>query len=141
MQIIKTHFGEVKIDKEGIINFTQGLPGFNDLRSFVILPHEEGIPIYFLQSLDDTGVSFVIANPYAFFPEYQVDVPSEDLAELELPDLNNALIYVILVVSQDPANITANLLAPVIINPEKRLSKQIVMTGEKYTTKHRLFAK
>ena len=35
---------------------------------------------------------------------------------------------------------TANLLAPLLINPEKRLGRQVIVSDPKYTTKHQVFA-
>ncbi len=139
MQTYTSIFGEFQVDEENVITFPQGIPGFSELRRFVILPHAENSPVHFLQSLDDTDISFVITKPQNFFPDYQVTVEQTDMAELGLQDISEALVFAILVVASAPRDITANLLAPVLINPHNKSGKQVVMSGDRYTTGHRLF--
>lgn len=140
MEVIKTRFGDIEVLEENIIVFPQGLPGFSEVRKFVTIPQGEGSPIFFLQCLDDTDLAFVVADPYAFFQEYKVEATQEDLSYLELDKLDKGVVLVILVASSDPKKITANLQAPVVINPANNKARQIIMTGDKYTTAHRLLA-
>lgn len=140
MQIYKTRLGEIQVDEENVITFQQGLPGFADLKRFAILPSEESNPVKFLQSLEETDISFAIINPKLFFPDYQPELSALDLQELDLVKTEDALVFVIMVITKDPKQITANLLAPVVINPHNKLAKQIVMIGDRYTTRHRVFS-
>ena len=141
MERYSSRFGEFQVDKENIIVFSQGIPGFSELHRFVILPHAEDSPVHFLQCLDNTEISFAITNPKLFFTDYQVIVEQSELMELRLSSIKEALVFVILVVASNPKNITANLLAPIIINPQNKIGRQVVMTGDKYTTSHRLLAR
>jgi len=138
--VIKTPFGEVQVTEDGVMDFPQGIPGFSDQHKFILVPSGEESPFLLLQSLDDVNISFVVVNPRSFFQDYEVKVSQEDLQLLELESLEDGLLLVILVVASDPKQITANLQAPVLVNPKKRKAKQIIMNDAKYTTKHRLLA-
>ena len=51
------------------------------------------------------------------------------------------LIYTILTLSgTEIRDLTANLMAPIVINTTTRKAKQIVLERSAYTTKHRLFS-
>ncbi|MDA8441543.1 MAG: flagellar assembly protein FliW [Peptococcaceae bacterium] len=139
MQSITTRWGEVEIKPENIVNFPQGLPAFTHARQFIILQPEN--PVSVLQCIEDTSLSFPVINPYTVVADYQLDVPEEDLVELEVADVNKVLVYVLLVIAHTAENTTVNLLAPVVINAEKMLAKQIIMTGDLYRTEYRLFAR
>lgn len=140
MQVINTQFGEVKVDEASVFEFSQGLPGFDELRRFVFIPQGEESPIQLMQCLDDLNIAFVVANPIAFFENYALEVGSEDLSQLELTELDEAINLVILVVSSDPKQTTANLQAPIILNPKNLKGRQVVMLGDKYSTNHKLLA-
>jgi len=58
----------------------------------------------------------------------------------ELDGGNEVLIYAILTLSgKEIHDLTANLMAPIVINATTRQAKQIVLDRSAYTTKHRLF--
>ncbi|MFY9403029.1 MAG: flagellar assembly protein FliW, partial [Defluviitoga tunisiensis] len=58
-----TKLGSVKIDKEKIIEFEYGIPGFENLRKFALLQPESSFPIMWLVSLEDKQVAFPVILP------------------------------------------------------------------------------
>ena len=66
--IIQTkHFGDVEIAEEDVLTFEYGIPGFDDLTKFVILGKTDvESPFFWLQSLEDSGVAFVISAPFNY---------------------------------------------------------------------------
>ena len=60
--------------------------------------------------------------------------------ELALNSPDDVLIYAVLTLSgSNIRDLTANLIAPIVINARTRKGKQIVLDRSPYTTKHRLF--
>ena len=61
--------------------------------------------------------------------------------ELEIENPENVCVYTVLTIpkERDYRDMTANLLAPIVINTDNMSAKQIVMDGSHYNTKHRLF--
>ncbi len=115
------------------LSFVRPLPGFGDLRRFVLVELPAGgggQPVLFeLRSLEEPAVRFVAAVPTAFFPDYAFDLDEDDCAELGLADESDALVLVLLTVGQDAAATTANLLAPVVVNARTRQAAQVILSG------------
>ena len=78
--------------------------------------------------------------PLVFFPDYEFTIDDEVEAELGLTSPEDVLVYAILTLSgHEIRDLTANLMAPIVINAKTRQAKQIVLDRGPYTTKHRLF--
>ncbi len=132
-------FGEIAVDKSRVLTLPEGLWGFPDCRRYLLLEGEEHAPFIWMQSLDDPDLCFVTADPLVFFPDYRIQSTRGELASIQLADVEKARVLVILVVPENPAEITANLQGPLVVNTEMRLGKQLVLLGDAYTTKHRVF--
>ncbi|MDK2800252.1 MAG: flagellar assembly factor FliW [Clostridiales bacterium] len=137
MQLNTRHFGLIEIDENKIIDFPEGIPGFQDIKKFVILSSDDkGSPFQWLQAVDNPDLAFVVIDPRFFRPEYVVDVNDAEIEILNIQDPTNVLIYAIVVVPEDISKMTANLKAPVLINTENNRGKQIVMDKDDYKVKH-----
>lgn len=136
MQINTSRFGTIEIDEQQIINFPEGLIGFYDKKRFVILPHKIGSPFKWLQSLDDPEVAFIIIKPMVFMAKYEPVISRDELTTLSLNSIKEAEIYSIVVVPEDPRKMSANLLGPLVINPRKKIAKQVILSTDRYSTCH-----
>ncbi|MCF8009852.1 MAG: flagellar assembly protein FliW [Clostridiales bacterium] len=123
-----------------VINFPGGIPGFENIHRFILLPVEGTRDIQHLQSLDGPEVSLLVVNPFQFFKEYDINIPDEVIEELEIEKPSEVVLLTTITIPEDnPADTTANLVAPIIINPKLKKGKQVILNGSIYTTKHRLF--
>ena len=145
MQIETTRFGSLTVDTHKTLTFPEGLPGFEGCRLFTVLPHHtaesgKGSPFVWLQSLERGDLAFLAIEPHQVFPDYAPRVPRAELESLCLTE--EAVLprlYSLLTVPQgDPAGITANLMAPILINSSARLAKQVVLNTDQYGLRHRL---
>lgn len=137
MQLNTRHFGMIDIDERDIIRFPEGVPGFEDVKSYVLIGSgEEDSPFQWLQGVDNTDLAFVVINPKIFKPDYIVDVDDDKVAVLDIKDTEKVLVYAIVVVPEDISKITANLRAPVLINTENNTGKQVIMDNSSYQVKH-----
>jgi flagellar assembly factor FliW len=133
---IQTKFhGEQEINKEDIIQFTSGIPGFLEEKEFIVLPIE-GTDLFVLQSVKTDGVAFIIADPFLLFPQYEFDLPQEVLEKLEIRSEKDVVTFAILTVREPFQDTTANLQAPLIINQTRKLGKQVILNTPTYQTKH-----
>ncbi|MBM7866668.1 flagellar assembly protein FliW [Heliobacterium gestii] len=140
MQVHSSRFGTVEYHPEDIIRFEEGLPGFEREKRFILIPYEDKGLFFFLRSLDNPDLEFLTGDPFAFFPDYEFKLAAADQQELALGRSEDALTLVIFTVTDDPRDIRVNLKAPVVINREKRLARQVILDNEKYSTRHRLEA-
>ncbi|WP_442602610.1 flagellar assembly protein FliW [Paenibacillus sp. KN14-4R] len=132
------HFGEMNITEERMIEFSHGLPGFEELTNFIVVVPDESLPFAYLQSADSAEVSFLMADPFQFYGEYEFELSEAAQAELEVSGPMDVQVRVIVTVQESLQSATINLLAPIIINPVRRKGKQIVLHQTSYTTKHPL---
>lgn len=137
MKLETRHFGTIEIDEKKILDFPEGLPGFENVKKFILLGKlEEESPFQWLQSVDSPELAFVIIDPRLIKPDYIVDVDDNEVEILEVKDTNNVLVYSIVVVPEDITAMTANLKAPVLINTENNKGKQIINTNDEYPLKY-----
>lgn len=136
MLIETSRFGPIEVDEEKLIQFPEGLFGFPDAHRFALLQTAPDPALYWLQSADDPVLAFVVCDPCVFVPDYQVPVRKDDVAALELRDLDDC--QVLAIVNRVDAELTANLLGPLVIGVHSRKARQIVLSDKRYGTRHRL---
>lgn len=137
---IETKFhGEQVLKQEVILRFQSGIPGFLEEKEFCILP-VEGTDLFVLQSIHTTNVAFIICDPFTIFPGYEFDLPQEVIENLQITSEKDVATFVILTVRDPFQETTANLQAPVIINQNKKLGKQVILANTGYQTQHKLTA-
>ena len=135
-------FGEVEVAEDKIVHFADGIPAFEDEHEFVIVPYDEESPYVFLQSLTTPDLAFLMTMPFVFFPEYEFELDDESQARLGIKTQEDMLIYTLLTIPDGKVvDMTANLMAPVVLNQNTMQARQIVLDKSRYTTKHRLFPK
>lgn len=133
-------FGEVEVAEDKIVHFSDGLPAFEDEHEFVIVPYDEESPYVFLQSLETPDLAFLMTMPFVFFPDYEFEIDDDNQEKLDLHNQEDMLIYTLITVNEGKVEeMTANLMAPVVLNTANMQARQLVLDKSSYTTKHRLF--
>ncbi|MBQ5821719.1 MAG: flagellar assembly protein FliW [Selenomonadaceae bacterium] len=133
-------FGELEIEEQDVVRFADGIPAFEDEHEFVVLPYEEGTPYMFLQSMATPELAFLMTDPFVFFPDYSFELDDGNMDKLEIKTMDDVLVCTLISIPRSGvADMTTNLLAPVVINRHTMQAKQIVLEKTQYTTKHRLF--
>jgi len=141
-KVSTVRFGSIEVEDEKIVHFAQGIPAFEDEHDFVIIPYDEESPYVFLQSTTTPDLAFLMTVPYLFFKDYEFEIDDETVKKLGLESPDDVVVYVLLTIPQGRIeDMTANLMAPVIINQKTLAAKQLVLEKSPYTTKHRLFEK
>lgn len=135
--IIDTKFlGEIDIKDEGIINFDEGILGFEGINKYIILDlYDDGI-FKCLQSVEHKELAFIIINPWDVFQDYEIDIDDTELLTLGSADIKDYVICTLVTAAENM--ITTNLIGPVIINMVSHRGKQIVLTKSSYTTRHNI---
>lgn len=135
-----TRFGTLQFAPERVIRVLGGLIGFPQYESFFIFdPTGQGKMVW-LQSAEEGSLAFPLLDPSAVWPDYLPEVAAEDLAALQLATLDEVIVMAVMVLHQQHEQITANLLAPLVINPAARLGKQVLLDPDRYSTKAPVFA-
>lgn len=136
MEIETTRFGRISVDDERIMTLAHGLLGFPEHKRFALIQTSDENYFFWLQSVDDPNLAFVVTDPSIFFKDYDVPVREETAAELQLADVRFLQVFVIC--NKVDEWLTGNLLGPIVVNAENRLACQIVLTEKKWTTRQPL---
>lgn len=137
MKMLQSRFGEVKYNPESILQFPEGLIGFKDLHDFIVMPNEKHGPLFWIQSIDDSDVAFVLTDPTNFFPEYRVEPDSGERKKLGMCKEDE--VHVLTVVTVNPeCKVTLNLQAPVLFLSNNNRALQVILEKTTYSTREPL---
>lgn len=144
IQIQTSRFGQVQCQEDDVIFFPDGILGFADLRKFVLLDDPSDEIFAWLQSCEIPQIAFPVLEPELFTSNYQMNLTRHDLESLDMNASSGAKAYTsfsIITVPEDPTQMTANLKAPIVINIEKRMARQIVLQDNNLAIREPIFAK
>lgn len=122
---------------DGIVTFSDGLPGFEACRRFVIVAPPDLQPFTVMQGIDLDGPAFVAIDPRAVDPEFRAALDQPNLARLSADD-DQTLLWLAIVASHEDGRATANLRAPVVINPDTMQGIQVIAVESPYPVDHPL---
>lgn len=134
LSIASRLFGPLTIPAADIIRMPDGMLGFAGERRFILLPAAPD-GVFWLQSVEESGLVFLLVDPFLFFPGYVLDLP-------EIPDPGPGEEVAVLAIVTLPRNAgdacTANLQGPLVIRFPAREARQVVLVDSAYHTKHPL---
>ena len=136
MDIQTTRFGVITIEEDRVMTFTNGLLGFPEHTRFALIQTGTENYFFWLQSVDDPNVAFIVTDPTIFFKDYGMPLRDEHRQELQLSDDSLAQVFVIC--NKVGEWLTGNLLGPIIVNAQNCLAMQVVLTEKKWTTRQPL---
>ncbi|HPW68854.1 MAG: flagellar assembly protein FliW [Desulfomonilia bacterium] len=141
MEITTVRFGTIPVQEDKVIVFPKGILGFPHDTRYILFPHGEGSPFYWLQSVDDGAVAFVVMNPQLVQDDYTVAAGEGVLKELQADGISDLEVMCIVTIPPaSPEKMTINLLGPIVINVSRCLAVQIVSADEKYSHRHPILA-
>ena len=141
MELDTLRFGKITVQEDKVITFPRGIMGFARNKRYVLFPHSEGSPFFWLQSVDDGQLAFVVMNPQLVKADYSVDVDESVLSELEVKKEDTLdVVCIVTIPRNDPRRMTINLLGPIIINSQNRCAVQIICDKQSYSHRHPLIA-
>ncbi len=142
MKYETTRFGSIDLEDHQIIHFKNGLYGFESQDLFGVLPFNADMesPLEWLQSLTFPELAFILADPYVYVPDYTVVLSNEEERQLEVEADHSLLVRVIVTVPKNYEDMTANLMAPIIINMNRSLGRQVILTNKDYDTRYQLIS-
>lgn len=127
-------FGVLEYAEESTLLFPRGLPGFESCRRFVLLDDPRLKPLLHLQSLERPELCFLAVPVRSIEPEYETTLSEEDKETLgrEHPET----LDLTLLSAGGDGELTANLLAPVVIDLATQRGVQAVRWDARYSHRH-----
>ena len=133
MQMPTSRFGLVDIEAEDILLFPGGLIGYEQQRHWVLLADADNSAVGWLQSLAKPELALAVISPRRFFAGHSIRVTNSELAPLQLGPHDQP--YVLSIVSKSEDGLTANLKAPIVVNLDRHLGRQVVVTDDQPLSK------
>lgn len=129
------YFGEVEYEAGDVIHFPEGLFGFEEEQGFLLLPFDGG-GMLCLQSVKTPALAFVALDPFTLKPDYAPELEPSDLKAFGVKETGDLGFYVLCAVKNPVSASTVNLKCPLVVHPETREARQIIM--ERYEMRHPL---
>jgi flagellar assembly factor FliW len=139
MRLNTKYHGVREYDENDIINFKKGLPGFENLKKFILFSVEENELFSILQSVEDANIGIVVMSPFSVVKDYEFKLSDEKVNELLIETPEDVLVLSTVTLSSKADDITTNFKAPIIINIIKKLGEQIILDNDRYKIKSPLF--
>ena len=128
MKLLTTRFGTVEVPDKHVLFFSVGVLGFPDVRRYVMLDHGRNTPLKWLQAVDKPELAFPMVPATDLVQDYHITVAPDDLAALGKDSTAELQAFVILTIPNGaPERTTANLKAPIVMNPATHLARQVLV--------------
>jgi flagellar assembly factor FliW len=123
MQVNTRNFGVIEADEGEVLEFREGIAPFTAAKRYLLLAREDEAPFMWLQSTDEPNLAFVCAPIGELFPADVAPTPPKYAQD-------NALMLSIITLNDGPAGVTANLLAPLVVDCENRRGWQVIREAD-----------
>jgi flagellar assembly factor FliW len=124
--------GPLTLQQTDLWDFPTGLYGLPECRSFALIPTGRDA-MYWLQSTTHTRLTFLLVDPFVYFPGYTVDLSGADLTRIGTSEPTDIMVMAIVTLPRDATQKwTANLQGPVVLNARDRQGYQCVLANDSY---------
>ncbi len=129
--------GQIQVPEDQVISFVSGLPGFPDYQRYALLPDQPRARFSYLQCLEDPSLAFIVTDPNTLVSDYRLKNCPTAMKELRAASLEDLQVLVTLTIPPGrPGEMTANMMSPLLVNPEQGLGKQVVIEKPQYSHQH-----
>lgn len=138
MKLYSKYHGIIEYEEEEIITFSKGLPGFKDLKKFILFTIEENSVFSMLHSIENAEIGLIVVSPFYIKKDYEFNLGNKEKKELKIKSEEDVVIFNTVCVNKDVKKITTNLKAPIVINIKEHRGEQLILDNEKYLIKQPL---
>lgn len=136
MKVKSIRFGTVEVADDRVVRFVRPIVGFRELGDYGLIEDPETAPVQWLQSLEAPEVLFPVVDLSLVADDYALDLDDETVAALGMERAEDAQMLGILTLHPDPAAISVNLRAPVVVNRRRATAAQLVLQDRDLPTRH-----
>ena len=129
---IQSRFADTEVDPRDIVSFPDGLPGYEGRREFVLLDSEEIAPLKVLHGIGADQPCFLVVDPTSVLSNYRCELASADRLRLGAGTDESGLLWLSIVTVREDGTVTANLRAPIVINTDRMVGRQVMPNNGLY---------
>ena len=127
-----SRFGKITVTGERVVNFVHGIPGFEELKRYILIDHDKDGVFKWLQSVDDPMVAFLLTDPNRYKPDYVVPFSKSDMEGLGAKAAGELVSMVIVCISMSAGQVSLNLKGPVVFNSDNMNAMQCIIDRDDY---------
>jgi flagellar assembly factor FliW len=116
------------------IAFPDGIPGFEACRRFVLLTADSLAPLRRLEAIEGPPAAFLGIDPRLVMDGYRCRLSENDMRALGA-DADSTLLW-FAIISEADGVLSANLRAPIVINPQRMIGRQVLPDDGLYPIRH-----
>ncbi len=125
---------QTEMDLGKVVTFPQGIPGFETYTKYTVFHKQENnARVYWLESIQSPKVTFTLVDPTDYGLNYALDLTDEETRMLEADDPSQLAVLMMLSKKQEgdegTSSLHANIAGPIVMNLEKRLGMQKVLSS------------
>lgn len=109
-----------------------GLLGFESVLAYTLSAYDSETPFYWLRASEDPELAFLVMEPGLLLDDYAFNLPDEDAESLDIQSPDDVLVLVILTIPEDPLQMSANLLGPLVFNRRTQIGCQLILDPQHY---------
>ena len=121
------------------VSFPDGIPGFETCRRFVLLTSDVMAPLQRIESIEGPPAAFLGIDPRLVMEGYRSRLSETDMRALGAGADTTLLWFAI--ISEVEGVLYANLRAPIVINPQRMIGRQVLPDEGLYPIRHPLTTK
>jgi flagellar assembly factor FliW len=129
MLIETSRFGTLDLDEGAFIEFPWGIPGFEQVKRYVLLEHGQG-PFQWLQAVDEPNLAFVVCDPEVIGLRYSV--PREKAMSIRLEAPEDLVVLVMVSFDRRQKRMSPHWRGPMLFNSSSRLGCQWSMDEKEF---------
>ena len=129
--------GMVTVDDSRMLDFPRGLFGFEEYHRYALIEAEYE-PFFWLQSLDEVGLAFLLVDPFLIVNDYELDIDDKMLGDIGVASPADVYVWSVVTVPADGGPVTANLQGKIVIKRKTRQALQVIISDYKWTIKHNI---
>lgn len=123
-------FGPLVVSQDVCFHFPDGVLGFGGERRFALLPAQPGL--YWLQSVEQGSLAFLLVDPFEILPGYAVDLPAVPAVEADA-----TMVLAIVTLPASPTTpATANVQGPIVLDLARKEGRQMILENPTYPTRY-----
>lgn len=121
-----------------IINFEDGILGFEDVKDYILVYEDENKTIWYLEGAQDGNPSIVVVDPTLFRKDYAPILSQAD-AEYFKNASDSLCFLCVAVLKEDITQSVINLKSPIVIDSEAKKGRQVIVENADYPIRYKIF--
>jgi len=128
MKVQSVRFEEFTVPDESVIHFPEGILPFGKNLDFALLSRTPDSMTAWLQCVQNPELAFWVGHVARLFPDHKVEL---DAVHYEIIGMEEGTSHlsILTILSLHEDEITANLLAPLLINTKEKIGYQVILLG------------